>query len=331
MSSIINIAGAEFLSLRKIADLSDLLNTDSFLLKLCAMNPEYRSFHIPKRNGEFRKIEAPAPRLKSIQRCLNLYLQQVYLSIRPENVHGFVIRPSGDAKPPGIVSNAQAHVSRQHVMNLDIRDFFHSFIANDVREMFRGAPFNFPEALSNILAMITTWHDVLPVGAPTSPVISNLLTYELDKSLAEYATVNEGIYTRYADDITFSFNRWIDDSMIIGIRESISEAGLTVNDSKFRVCSLNRRQSVTGLIVNEKVNVDRRYIRKVRAILFDWEVNGIGNAAARYFLLNKTSNEQKLAGFRKAIKGRINFIGIVRGREDRIYRKLMGRYNNLIH
>ena len=195
--------------------------------------------------------------------------------------------------------------------------------------MFRGAPINYPEALSNILAMLTTWHDILPVGAPTSPVISNLLTYELDKNLAEYAAGNEGIYTRYADDITFSFNRWIDDSMILGIREIISEAGLTVNNSKFRVCSVNSQQSVTGLTVNEKVNVNRRYIRKVRAILHDWEINGLRSAAARFSSTGNYVNDLEAEDFLHSIRGRIDFIGFVRGRNDRLYGSLRDRYRSL--
>jgi len=329
MDETVHMAGSEFLGLRKIDDLSGLLNIEPFLLKIRALNPEYRSFSILKRNGEPRKIEAPAPALKGIQKTLNFHLQAVYLSIRPENVHGFIIRPAGKIEPFGIVSNARAHISRAYVLNLDIRDFFHSFNASDVRDLFRGSPFHFPEALSNLLAMLTTWYDILPVGAPTSPVISNFLSYHLDKKLAEYAANKEGIYTRYADDITFSFSRWIDDTIILGIRKIISEAGLEVNDSKFRLRSRNSRQSVTGLIVNEKVNVDRRYIRKVRAILFDWEVNGIDNAAARYSELNRTSGPDILSGFRRALKGRISFIGTVRGREDRIYRNLIGRYNTL--
>lgn len=329
MCSNIKIAGAEFLSLRKINDLAGILNTDPFLLKLCAMNPEYRSFSVPKRNGELRKIESPASGLKRIQKSLNFQLQGVYLSMRPENVHGFIIRPAGNYEPFGIVSNARAHISRPYVMNLDIRDFFHSFRAIDVRNLFRGAPFHFPEALSNLLAMLTTWHDILPVGAPTSPVISNLLSNNLDKKLAEFAADNEGIYTRYADDITFSFCKRIDENVILGIRKIITDSGLVVNDSKFRIRSDNSRQSVTGLIVNEKVNVDRRYIRKVRAILFHWEVNGINKAAARYSEMNRISGYDLQSGFRKAVKGRIEFIGTVRGREDSIYTKLIGRYSRL--
>lgn len=318
--------GNVFLGIRKIDDLAAILGVRSVQLKTLALNPDYNTFKIPKKSGGFRTIEAPSQALKRVQKNLNYHLQHVYLLFRPEFVHGFTIKTEKEAHPPGIISNARAHISRSNIMSLDLVDFFHSFSAKSVWDLFRKDPFNFPEPLANILTMLTTWYDILPMGSPVSPVLSNFLTFNLDHKLSVFTASQNGIYTRYADDITFSFNCWISDEIIQKIKMIISEEGFRINEKKFRIQSENARQMVTGLVVNNKVNINRRYIRQLRTVLFDWRVNGIDRAARNYYKLRHYPDHPIKYRFQKSVKGRIQFIGYVRGKNDRIFKNLNEQY-----
>lgn len=314
--------GHEFLRLRKIEDLSFLLGMSESFLKAIALNPEYTTFKIPKKTGGYRTIEAPSPVLKKIQKNLNSHLQRVYLEFRPGFVHGFIKKSKESQQRAGIISNASAHVSKSNIMTLDLEDFFHSFKAKDIWSLFTGYPFNFHEPLANLLTMVTTWYDILPMGSPTSPVLSNFLMLNLDHELATYIGSRNGVYTRYADDMTFSFNEWIPEEIIKQITGIIKRKGFRINTSKFRIQRANIRQTVTGLVVNRRVNINRRYIRHIRAVLFDWRANGIDWATRKYYKLSHYPDSKKKYHFQKSVQGRIEHIGHVRGKDDQIYWKL---------
>ena len=116
-------------------------------------------------------------------------------------INGFIVNPEDVSDIIGIFSNAKAHISKSNILTVDLENFFHSFTAKNVWDLFKGVPFNFPDPLANILTMLTTWYDILPMGSPTSPVLSNFLTFKLDKKLSNLIEENQGVYTRYADDI----------------------------------------------------------------------------------------------------------------------------------
>lgn len=317
-----------FLNVRKIDDLAAILGESPTGLKSVALNPEYKMFNIPKKSGGNRRIEAPCDYLKRIQTRLNRKLQCVYYMIKPEFVHGFCIKGYSGSALSGIAANADMHVSKMKIMTLDIKDYFHSFTAKDVWDLFRSDPFDFPEALANILTMLTTWYDILPTGAPTSPVLSNFLTKDLDYKLSVFTASQKGVYSRYADDLTFSFDNYISDSFISHIKDIIIEEGFVINDRKFRILSSGERQTVTGLVVNEKVNISRRYIRQLRAVLFDWKINGIECTLRRYFGSDKNPNDAIKAKFRNSVRGRIQFVGNIRGKNDRIYQRLENQFSS---
>jgi RNA-directed DNA polymerase len=323
------LKGYEFLNIRKIADLASILGAESGFLKILALNPEYTTFEITKKSGGFRKIEAPSAVLKRVQKKLNYYLQSAYCIFRPEFVHGFIPKTENKTDTIGIISNARAHVAKPHIMTIDLEDYFHSFTAIKVWNLFRADPFNFPEPLANILTMLTTWYDILPMGSPVSPVLSNFLTNDLDDELSAFTKEHKGTYTRYADDLTFSFDTWITEEIIQKIRLIIEKKGFRINSRKFRIQSGNKRQMVTGLVVNRKVNINRQYIRQLRAILFDCRKNGIENAARRFFKLDNYPNSIALYRFKRSLQGRIQFIGSVRGKNDQIYEHFIQKYNSV--
>jgi RNA-directed DNA polymerase len=175
--------------------------------------------------------------------------------------------------------------------------------------------------MANAITLLTTINGHLPQGAPTSPVLSNLVCLPLDKQLMAWCDEREINYTRYADDLSFSCDEPFTIEEISGIRLIIAQHDFRVNEKKLRKRANNKKQTVTGLVVNEKVNVDRKLIKKVRAMLFDLRLNGIKAAAQKHYDSIEFVSDKKCDAFLFKLKGYINFIGQVRGKEDAIYLK----------
>jgi retron-type reverse transcriptase len=116
---------------------------------------------------------------------------------------------------------------------------------------------------------LTTDENGLPQGAPTSPRLSNLVNYILDVRLTRLARRWKGQYTRYADDITFSFPKDYPRhvrGVIQKTRRILKGLGYTLNHSKIRILRAHQRQTVTGLVVNDRVRISRRQRRLLRAV-----------------------------------------------------------------
>lgn len=224
----------------------------------------YRIFEIPKKSGGFRQIEAPCERLKHIQRW-----------IEKEIVDKFVISEyaTGFRKKMSIVDNAQKHVGKELVINMDIQDFFPSVKYESIFLMFMYI--GYKKDVAHLLTKLcTNAENVLPQGSPASPAISNHVLLKLDKRLGKLADSVGADYSRYADDITFSGNKGI--KTIIPLVESIiSEEGYQVNKKKTRLQYHNRRQEVTGLIVNKKLKVEPSIENEIRNAVYFIKKHGL--------------------------------------------------------
>jgi RNA-directed DNA polymerase len=270
----------QFLALKTPENLADLLEIEyiTLIFYLYRVRPtnNYSSFRIPKKSGGFRTISAPHTPLKIIQRKLNTILQDVY---KPNPaVHGFT-------KGRSIVTNAVAQRRQKYVLNIDLENFFPSINFGRVRGMFIAVPYNLPEKVATVLAQICCFSNALPQGAPTSPIISNMICAKLDGQLLKLAKGYRCIYTRYADDITFStsmrkfphalasLNDSTDNPLEIGsdLNRIIKQNGFQINLNKVRLQPTSSRQEVTGLTVNRFPNVTRRYISQIRAMLHAWD------------------------------------------------------------
>ncbi|MBI2722796.1 MAG: RNA-directed DNA polymerase [Bacteroidetes bacterium] len=316
------------LTINKPSRLAQFLSTPFFELEGIINNPNYRHYTIPKKKGGMREIYAPANSLKKIQRRLNYFLQAYYLCIKPKEVHGFVVNPAYLGKKCNIVANARLHIGKSHVLNIDVKDFFPSISAKQVKGIFSSHLFNFNDQISNALTLLTTFEGRLPAGAPTSPVISNFVCTKLDSDLIEFCSLNSLSYSRYADDLTFSSNNVIDNDIILDLINIINANNFKINDKKLRLKASNRKQTVTGLTVNEKVNVDRKLLKKIRAMLHDLTTNGIDKAAKHHFNINKDIDEKLRGKFIYRLEGYINFVGQVRGKKDLLYVGLKSKFDN---
>jgi RNA-directed DNA polymerase len=249
----------------------------SFIVHVTPKAAKYTTFKIKKKGGGERSIDAPIPRLKGLQKRLAsvLYdcLQEIEESDKRKNNLSHAYR-----RGFSIISNAKAHKSRRYVLNIDLENFFPSFNFGRVRGYFlTNNHFKLTEPVATLIAQIVCNDGVLPQGSPCSPIISELLTHFLDIRLVRLATKSKCSYTRYADDITFSTNQKTfptalavsaGESWVLGneLRSRIQDAGFSINDAKTRMQVRASRQTVTGLTVNEKVNVPQRYYKLARAM-----------------------------------------------------------------
>ncbi len=283
MSRIANLKAATSLS-----DMATLLNFRpkalSYILYKQLAAAKYKTFQIPKRNGGQRTIDAPIDALKLLQRKLSDLLQDCVDEINTAKqrndlaAHGFKRNRS-------IITNARQHRHRRWVFNLDLGDFFPSINFGRVRGfLLKNRDFELHKDVATVIAQIACHQNALPQGSPCSPVISNLIAHVLDMRCVQLASRAGCTYSRYADDLTFSTNRkefpgdiavrsgtegaafhfWLPGE---ALKKVIDRSGFRINAKKTHQMYRASRQNVTGLVVNEKINVRWEYRHIVRAMV----------------------------------------------------------------
>ena len=287
-----------------------------------AHKTHYVYFEIPKRSGGTRLLAAPHARLAAAQRwVLDHVLAR--LEVTP-HAHGFVTGRS-------TVTNARLHVGRDIVVNLDLAEFFPTITFPRVRGLFESTGYS--PAVATLLALLCTEaprsaviHDgvtfwvaagdrALPQGACTSPAISNLVTRKLDRRLAGATRKLGWTYTRYADDLTFSLSSGAGGAggaggtataagglalLLSRVRHIVRDEGFTVNERKGRIQRRSQRQSVTGIVVNDKPGVPREELRRLRAVLHRAKTTGLA-----------AQNRDQHPDFTAYLRGKIAYIAMI--------------------
>jgi retron-type reverse transcriptase len=252
-------------------------------------------------------------------------------------------------KSRSIITNANQHIYRRFVLNIDLENFFGTINFGRVRGLLATYPYNMPKKLATVIAHICCYKKVLPQGAPTSPIISNMICRKMDSELRRLAQRSNCRYTRYADDITFScnsrhfppeiahFTYSIEKKRRVTIGDELRKIiifnGFTINNDKSRLQTRGDRQEVTGLVTNKKLNINRRFIRNIRAMLYSWKAEGLQNATERHYIQHSQkhlSNIKKPTDIEQILRGRIEFIRSVRGYGFSSYITLAKKFNLLI-
>jgi RNA-directed DNA polymerase len=298
------------------------------------LNPKlqhYRYHILPKRSDGVRLIESPKSNLKALQRrILSGILDRI--PAHPA-VHGFV-------KGRSIATFAAPHAGQHALLRLDFEDFFPSFPAARVQALFRTI--GYPESVADCLGGIATnavprhiwdsrppevdemqWHNSrtlyarphLPQGAPTSPALANLTAYRLDCRLSGLAKSAGAIYTRYADDLAFSggepfsrsARRFSTHAAAIALEE-----GFTVNHRKTRIMRQGVRQHLAGIVVNRQLNLRRRELELLEAIL---------NNCVR--LGPESQNRAAVPNFHAHLEGRVGFVEMIDRVKGQSFRALL--------
>jgi RNA-directed DNA polymerase len=286
----------------------------------------YRNFSIAKGPKKVRMISAPDERLKFLQRKLADKLSELY---RPRNpVHGFVAERS-------VKTNAIAHLHRRFIVNVDLRDFFPTISQKRVEGMLSSLGID--ARVVEIIGRICCNNGSLPQGAPSSPVLSNMICFRLDKQLMGIAKEARSIYTRYADDITFSSHqpltalfettlppagRFSPDLLTPKLRGVFQQNGFAINPDKAHYAERHSRRIVTGLKINELLNVDRRYVRNIRAALHSIETLGLKDAEKKFH--EQHGGRSSLAAH---LQGKISFLTHIKGQSDPVVPSITLRFN----
>ncbi len=273
-------------------------------------HPHYVYFEVAKRSGGKRLLASPHQRLRAAQSFIEKEILSK-LELTP-SAHGFV-------KGRSTVTNARPHLGQAFVVNLDLETFFPSITFPRIRGLFGSMGYS--PAVATILALLTTepprvraeisgktyWVAAgergLPQGASTSPLLSNLVARKLDRRLHGMATKLGFVYTRYADDLTFSGpvdSRSQAGYLIARVRHIVEEEGFTINEKKGRVQGRRSRQQVTGIVVNDKLGVSRDEVRRLRALLHQAQKSGL-----------ESCNRESLPHFRAHVLGRIAYVAMV--------------------
>lgn len=271
----------------------------------------YHRFYITKKDKiSKREILSPSKELS----CVQKYIKESILDkVKLDNsCFGFV-------KAKNIKLNAECHLNSEVVLNIDLKDFFPSIDSRRIYYIFNKIC-GYDKSLSYCLTKLVTYRNMLPQGACTSPVISNIVAYKLDLRLSNLSKKVNVKYTRYADDITFSGAKAkITKKFYNYVKSIIEEEGFKVNEKKVHLSSKGYRQEVTGLIINNgKVSVNSKYIRKIRQELY---------YIKKYGLYNHIEQSNIKNGFyAEHLKGKILFVWSIDKEKGR---KLLEEFNSL--
>lgn len=300
----------------------------------------YRLFKIKKKSGGYRQITAPRKQtFMMMLSAVNEILKSKY--IPSKYAMGFMEGRS-------VVTNASIHKGQNYVFNIDLKDFFPSIHQARVWKRLQVKPFSFKQPIANLIAGLCAMKEVredeegkaytvyvLPQGAPTSPIITNMICDRLDILLGAVAKRFGLNYSRYADDITFSsmHNVYQEDSEFRKeLARIIKNQGFTINEAKTRLQKKGARQEVTGIIVSDKLNVTQKYVRDIRNILYIWDRYGYSVAYSKFFPKYKEEKGHVKKGnpdLMNVIEGKLLYLKMVKGEEDSVYQRLYAKFNIL--
>ena len=300
----------------------------------------YRQFKIKKKSGGFRQITAP--RTRSFMMMLSA-VNELFRSMYTPSAFAM-----GFTDGRSVVSNASVHVDMNYVFNIDLKDFFPSIHQARVWKRLQVPPFKFPQLIASLLAGLCCMKEsredgegkkknvfVLPQGAPTSPIITNMICDKLDFYLSRLAKRFNMNYTRYADDITFSSMHYVyrkDGKFMLELERIIKKQGFSINEAKTRLQKKGSRQEVTGIIVSDKLNVTQKYVRDIRNILYMWDRYGYNEAYSKFFPKYKEEKGHVKKGnpdLVNVIDGKLMYLKMVKGEEDSVYTKLHAKFVKL--
>ena len=232
------------------------------------LEKHYHNVYIPKSDGTKRKLSVP-----------DLILKRVQKSIADNILTQYPISNYAKAYKAGssVQLNALPHVGKKKILKLDIEGFFDNILYSRVKDVvFREDKFS--EPIRILLTMLCYYKESLPQGAPTSPAITNIIMYDFDEKIGKFCEENNISYTRYCDDMTFSGD--FDEKEIIAlVREELRGLGLFLKNRKTAVIGNAKRQTVTGIVVNEKINLTKDYKKNIRRQMYYIKKFGLENHA----------------------------------------------------
>lgn len=269
----------------------------------------YHSVQIPKSSGGYRTLSVPDEILKAVQRAIVTRLLAYEL-----------VSPYAMAYKYGACTrkNAMYHIGKEKLLKLDIHKFFDSILYSTVKDIV-FPPEKYSEPIRVLLSMLCYYGDVLPQGAPTSPIITNIIMREFDELVGEWCAARGIAYTRYCDDMTFSGD--FDEGEVIRfVSAELRKRGYFLNKRKTVSVSHSARQTVTGIVVNEKLDVPKEYRRAIRQEVFYCQRYGVLSH------LERVGSSLPPSKYLASLLGRINYVLSVTPDDEEFlsYKKIIG-------
>ena len=255
-------------------------------------NKYYKTFTIKKHNGGKRTITSPYYELKMLQKNI---LKELLYDKRPSSYATAYI------KEKNILNNVLVHKNKKFILKLDITNFFDNISYVDIFNIYKE--YGFSNRLCGLLAHLTTLDSKLPQGAPTSPFLSNLVLRDFDYKIGKWCEERNINYTRYSDDMTFSMNEY-NKEIIPFIRKNLYKYGLEINNKKINIINNSHKQKITGIVVNEKIQVDKEYRKRIRQEVYYIKKYGLSSHLKKCNIINKNK-------YLNSLYGRINYILMV--------------------
>lgn len=276
---------------RDISSLEMFLGASAKMLYTLS-NQRVRHYHnvkIPKGNGEYRELCVPDKFLKAVQKKIALNL----LEFEPISLYAKAYRRGSST-----LKNAEPHVGKPVLLKMDIRQFFDRITYPMIKEKVFSAE-KYSEANRILLSLLCVHKDALPQGAPTSPVISNIIMRDFDNTVGAWCEERHIAYTRYCDDMTFSGNF---DPVEVKryVKRQLRAMGFFPNDKKTVVARDGQKQTVTGVVVNDRPNISVTYRKKLRQELYYCKTYGVSSHIAR---IGVSVNEDT---YLRQLLGRVN-------------------------
>lgn len=284
----------------------------------------YTVFSLPKKTGGFRMIENPSDSLKALQRQVNDYLQAVHYFIRHPAAYGFCQNARNDKEPYTVFTHALRHTGCNYLLNMDMKDFFHTVTYQKIYDLLNNGPFIHDDESIQWLCRITTHGGRLPMGAPTSPVLSNLASLGFDGAMENLAKRSACTYTRFADDISFSSVAPYPSTLQDEALEVIREHGYIPNMEKIKAFGKNDTKIITGLQVGEKVSLAPAYWNKVEMLLGQL-------TALQCLLLTRPSVtvHNQAEDIREKINGFLAFASMIGGAANNHINRIQSQLDNM--
>lgn len=308
----------------KNSEIKDTIAFSKFLeigyhsfIDLCR-NPQYHKIVTYSPRGKKRVFYTPGEQLKKAQRKLNHWFREEkrkhWETSGTPNKALFQIESS-------CVNHARLHAGKKHILQVDIRNFFSSVTQQRVYQFFKHNVTN--DNLAACLALLTTYKNMLPTGAPSSSAVAELLIHALDEKLNAYSRKNNLTYSRYVDDLCFSSTHYINMSTLFEIEDIVTSEHFQLNHNKSRFRSNKARQTITGITVNEHPNVDRKYMRILRSVVHSIQTKGLEKSLDLYRQKFPEQTILDTSHFSNTIEGKLAWVAAVKGKENGEYLKMI--------
>lgn len=253
----------------------------------------YRKKEIPKKDGSLRTILVPDNNLKNIQHIiLYNHLEKLPISSYATAYH----------KGSKLIYNAQPHLNKKIILKMDISNFFSSITEDCVYLTIFNSSY-FPAPIGKLLTSLCCYNGSIVQGTPAAPAIANLVMKNFDEKIGKWCCEREISYTRYCDDMTFSgsFSKQL---IIEKVTNLLKKMNLYPNERKTIILPRNKNQTVTGITVNEKLQVPAQYRRELRKEIYYCNKFGVESHIKHCGLENKYTAES----FLNKLNGKINYV-----------------------